>query len=141
MNYFRKLISPNPIFLQKGLGIVRIIVGSLIVYHGLEVFDTEIMNRYLTWEVFSGPNAVPLVYFGKSAELLGGILLLAGLFTRIGAALIMGTLFYVTFFVGGGKFWYEDQHPFLFVLFGLLFIFTGPGAWSFDGMIFKTSDK
>jgi uncharacterized membrane protein YphA (DoxX/SURF4 family) len=25
----------------------------------------------------------------------------------------------------------------MFVLFGLLFLFTGPGAWSIDALIFK----
>jgi putative oxidoreductase len=55
-----------------------------------------------------------------------------GWFTRIGAVLIIATLSYVTFFVGHGRFWYEDQHPFMFVLFGVLFFFTGPGSWSVD---------
>jgi putative oxidoreductase len=44
---------------------------------------------------------------------------------------------YITFIVGGGKFWYEDQHPFMFALFGLLFLFTGPGAFNLDEVIFK----
>jgi putative oxidoreductase len=60
-----------------------------------------------------------------------------GFLTRAGALIAMGTLSYVTFFVGHGRFWYEDQHPFMFVLFGLMFIFTGPGAWSVDALIFK----
>jgi putative oxidoreductase len=77
------------------------------------------------------------VYAGKSAELLSGIFLFAGFFTRLGAVIVVGTFLYITFFVGHGKFWYEDQHPFMFVLFGLLFIFTGPGAYSLDGWIGK----
>jgi putative oxidoreductase len=38
--------------------------------------------------------------------------------------------------VGHGKVWYDDQNPFLFVLLGLIFIFTGPGNWSIDGLLF-----
>ncbi len=78
-----------------------------------------------------------MVYVGKSSELIAGVSLLFGLFTRLGSLLTIGTLSYITFFVGNGKFWYEDQHPFMFVLFGLLFLFTGPGAWSIDALIFK----
>jgi uncharacterized membrane protein YphA (DoxX/SURF4 family) len=44
---------------------------------------------------------------------------------------------YITFIVGHGKIWYEDQYPFLFVLLGLVFIFTGPGKFSVDYFIVK----
>jgi len=134
MNSF---FSSTPIALTQGIALVRIIVGALIVYHGQEVFNPELMNGYMTWDTFDKSNARLLVYLGKSSELIAGITLLLGLFTRIGALITVGTLSYITFFIGHGKFWYEDQHPFMFVLFGLLFLFTGPGAWSMDALIFK----
>ena len=134
MNSF---FSSTPIALPQGIGLVRIIVGALIVYHGQEVFNPELMNEYMSWDTFDKSNARLLVYLGKSSELIAGISLLLGLFTRIGAIITIGTLSYITFFIGNGKFWYEDQHPFMFVLFGLLFLFTGPGAWSMDALIFN----
>jgi len=134
MNNF---FSASPIWQNKGLAIVRIIIGAFMIYHGQEVFNPELMQGYMEWDTFKGPGAKLMVYAGKSSELIAGISLFLGLFTRLGAMLAMGTLSYVTFFVGHGKFWFEDQHPFMFVLFGLLFIFTGPGAWSIDGLIFK----
>jgi len=134
MNSF---FSSTPIALTQGIALVRIIVGALIVYHGQEVFNPELMNGYMTWDTFDKSNARLLVYLGKSSELIAGIFLLLGLFTRIGALITIGTLSYITFFIGHGRFWYEDQHPFMFVLFGLLFLFTGPGAWSIDALIFK----
>ncbi|HNV29480.1 MAG TPA: DoxX family protein [Cyclobacteriaceae bacterium] len=134
MNSF---FSSTPIALTQGIALVRIIVGALIVYHGQEVFNPELMNGYMTWDTFDKSNARLLVYLGKSSELIAGFFLLLGLFTRIGALITIGTLSYITFFIGHGKFWYEDQHPFMFVLFGLLFLFTGPGAWSMDALIFK----
>jgi putative oxidoreductase len=132
-----RFFSASPIWLGQGLAIVRIIVGLFAIYHGMEIFNSEIIRGYLEWDAFKGPGGEFLVYMGKTAELTSGILIFLGLFTRIGGLLIMGTLSYVTFIVGHGKFWYEDQHPFMFVLFGLLFIFTGPGAWSMDSLIFK----
>jgi putative oxidoreductase len=132
-----RFFSSSPIFPDKGLALVRIIIGAFLIYHGLEVFDAEIMKGYMGWETFKGPAATVMVYAGKLAELIAGILIFFGFFTRIGSILTLGTFLYITFFVGHGKFWYEDQHPFLFLLFGLLFLFTGPGAWSLDALIFK----
>ncbi len=132
-----KFFSPSPIAIGQGIAWVRIIVGALMAYHGQEVFNAQLMNEYSTWDTFDKSNALLLVYVGKSSELIAGISLMLGLFTRVGALITIGTLSYITFFIGNGKFWYEDQHPFMFVIFGLLFLFTGPGAWSLDSLIFK----
>lgn len=124
---------PAPYWQNRVFSGVRIVVGLLLVYHGLEIFDREIMEKYFSWEVFQGTAGKPLVYAGKAAELLSGILLTLGWWTRLGAVLCIGTMSFITFIVGHGKFWYEDQHPFLLVLFGVLFFFMGPGVWSVDG--------
>jgi len=138
MNHF---FSSSPFRLNKVVALLRIAVGAMTVYHGQEVFDAEIMSSYLGWDVFQFPGAKLMVYGGKSAELAGGLFLLLGLFTRVGAILIIGTLSFVTFFVGHGRFWYEDQHPFMFVLFGILFLFSGPGAWSVDGLFTRGTHR
>jgi len=64
---------------------------------------------------------------GKAAELISGILFVLGLFTRIACLLIIGVMCYITFFLGKGIIWYDDQHPFLFILLALVFFFTGAG--------------
>ena len=138
MNTF---FSDAPLAFAQGVAIVRIIIGAMLIYHGQEVFNSEIMNGYLQWETFKSPGSKFMVYAGKSSELIAGLSLFFGLLTRLGALLAMGTLSYVTFFVGHGKFWYEDQHPFMFVMFGLIFLFTGPGAWSVDALIFNGKRK
>lgn len=95
------------------------------------------MQEYAKWESFKEMNGIVMVYLGKGAELVAGILLLLGLLTRFGALICIFTFLYIVFFIGGGKFWYQDQHPFMFALFGLLYFFTGAGAWSIDGILFK----
>jgi putative oxidoreductase len=134
----KKLFSSTPIYPDKALAIIRIVVGLLMAYHGLEIFDRETMQSYLTWENFNGGTGEFLVYLGKASEFISGVLLTLGLFTRLGGLIAAGTLAYITFFVGHGRFWYEDQHPFMFVLFGVLFFFTGPGAWSLDKWLNRT---
>ncbi|MDH4089209.1 MAG: DoxX family protein [Cyclobacteriaceae bacterium] len=132
----KTLFSVSPIWQNEAMGVIRIVLGLLIIYHGQEVFNESLMKEYLAWDTFKGPNGEMMLYFGKSSELIAGIFLLLGLFTRIGALLIIGTLLFVTFFVGSGRFWYEDQHPFMFVILGLVYFFNGPGAWSLDKLIF-----
>ncbi|MBP9927475.1 MAG: DoxX family protein [Cyclobacteriaceae bacterium] len=133
----KKFFDPTPILPDKILGAIRILLGLLTVYHGLEVFQAELMNEYASWTPFQGSYGNLMVYMGKSTELLAGLLLTAGAFTRIGALLLIGALSYITFFVGQGRFWYEDQHPFMFVLLGVIYLFYGPGAWSVDGWLAK----
>ncbi|MDX2070057.1 MAG: DoxX family protein [Haliscomenobacter sp.] len=132
----QSFFSASPIYLDTILAILRITLGLLLIYHGYEVFDAKLMQGYLEWENFKGPSGTWLVYLGKGSEFVAGILLTLGLFTRVGALICMGTLAYITFFIGHGKFWYEDQHPFMFVMFGVLFLFAGGGKWSLDGILF-----
>ncbi len=116
-----------------GLAIIRIITGLLMAYHGLEILESTKMQDYASWDsVKSLPFPAFWVYLGKGSELVGGILLAIGFMTRPAAILIAGTMLFITFKIGGGKFWYEAQHPFLFVLLALVFFFTGPGKWSVD---------
>ena len=120
-----------------GIAFVRIITGAFLIYHGWEVFDAATMQQYVQGDMFKA-SAHPLLmpYLGKSSELAAGILLTLGLFTRIACVIIIGTFIYITFFIGSGKFWYDDQHPFMFVLMGLVFFFTGPGSASIDTVLF-----
>jgi putative oxidoreductase len=129
--------SPSPIFLNTAIAIVRIVIGLLLIYHGIEIFTPATMNGYLEWDMFKGPYGKFLVYLGKGSEFVTGILFLLGLLTRVSALVIIGNFCYITFFVGEGRFWYQEQHPFMFALFGILFLFTGPGAWSMDKILFS----
>ena len=136
MNIF---LSSSPVWLTAGLTIVRLAVGAFLIYHGLEIFDETIVDRYLGWDHFKTPSGKFLVYSGKLGELIAGILFVLGLFTRVACLLIIGVMGYIAFIIGKGIIWYDDQHPFLFILIALLFFFTGPGNLSLDKMIFKKS--
>lgn len=136
-----KFFLPKPVAPKRTIAIIRIILGLLLIYHGLEVFRPEIMDGYIQWDQFKGSMASVKVYAGKSAELVAGILILFGFLTRVGALLVIGTFLFITFFVGEGRFWYEEQHPFMFALFGVLFLFVGPGAWSLDAVAFKRREE
>ncbi|QDK79092.1 DoxX family protein [Spirosoma sp. KCTC 42546] len=132
----KKFFSTEGILQESGLTLIRLIVGLFLVYHGWEVFDATKMNEYAAWDNFKQDfSPTFMVYLGKGSELVAGLLLTTGLLTRLSCLLIIGTMLYITFFVGHGKFWYEDQHPFLFVLLAMVFFFTGPGKWSLDALL------
>lgn len=133
----KKLFSASPLWTEPGLAFVRIVVGIFMILHGAEAFNEATMKSYLTW--MSSP--LYMIYIGKIAELVAGILLTIGLFTRLASIILIGTMLYVSLFVGKGRVWYEDQHPFMFVLLGLVFFFLGSGRFSMDRFIFKRSDK
>ncbi|MDN3657735.1 DoxX family protein [Ferruginibacter paludis] len=138
----KSLFSPIPSNTKSIIAVLRIIIGAMMIYHGAEVFNPVQMKEYAQWDMFKNSGSPALMpYIGKSAEFLCGLLLLLGLFTRISALMLIISMAYITFKIGHGKFWYEDQHPFMFVLFGLLFFFTGPGKWSLDHVLFKPKAK
>ena len=128
----------SPLRPQSALALIRIIVGLFLIFHGLEVFDYEKLKSYTTWDVFKEYSyPVLMVGLGKGSEFVTGIMLTIGLHTRIASVIIAITFLYITFFVGKGKFWYEDQHPFLFVLLAMVFFFIGPGKYSMDHLLFN----
>ena len=132
------ILSPAPLFQKEGIAFLRITVGLVMVYHGVEVFDSKLIEGYAKWDSFKSlPNPLLMAYVGKSAELVSGILLTIGFLTRPAAILLMFTMLFVTFFIGHGKFWYDDQHPFMLALMALVFIFCGPGKWSLDQLFFS----
>lgn len=133
----KRFLSSSPLWQNQGIAFIRLIVGFFMIYHGWEVFSAEKMNGYLGWDQFKNISAGKfLVYLGKATELVGGIFLFIGLFTRLACVILIITMLYIAFVVSHGKIWYEDQHPFLFVLLGLVFIFTGPGSMSLDRVLF-----
>lgn len=131
----KKILSSGPIWQSAGLFLIRLVFAFFLIWHGIEIFDEKLMKGYTEWDTFKSSDWLP--YLGKVAELVSGVLLLFGFLTRLSCLICIGTFSYITFFVGSGKFWYEDQHPFMFILLALVFIFTGPGAFSLDAVFFK----
>jgi uncharacterized membrane protein YphA (DoxX/SURF4 family) len=121
------------IWFEPGIALIRIITGSMMIYHGFEIFDNNLMLDYskrLTELHF--PNPPLMAYLGKGAELVAGICITLGLFTRLAVWPMNITMLLIAFGMGQGNVFYGDQHPFLFVLIGLFFFFNGPGKYSLD---------
>jgi len=137
-----RLFSSGPLWQKNGLAFLRIITGLLMAYHGMEVFQPEVIKGYTEWDSIKDlPSPIYAVYVGKGLELVSGIFLALGLFTRVAALLMFADMIFICFKVGNGKFYYEDQHPFIFALLALVFFFTGPVKFAIDNLIFKNRKK
>lgn len=136
------LFSPESLWQKNGLLLLRVVTGLLMAYHGQEVFKPDVIKGYTEWDVIKKlPAPLFMVYLGKGLELVTGICLTIGLFTRISALFMFINMIFICFKVGGGKFYYQDQHPFLFALLALVFFFTGPVKWGLDLVLFKQRKK
>ena len=134
MNWFR---NPKKLW-EDGYSIIRIFIGITLVYHGKEVFDAKLMADYGKWLTdLHFPFPYLMAYLGKGSEFVGGIFLALGLFTRVSTITLAITFVSIAFFMGHGKIFMEDQHPFMYVLFSLIFLFLGPGKISLDDYFWK----
>lgn len=97
------------------------------------MFNGEDMKGMGQWLADEGyPMPLIFAYAGKVSELLGGLLMIGGLYTRLAGATLFVTFMMITFTLGHGLIFTEDQHPFMFGLFALHYLFAGPGEWSLD---------
>ena len=116
------------------LSILRIIVALLFLEHGLQ--------KYFGFPS-AGPPMTSLLYVQGAIEIVGGILLLVGAYTRVVAFILAGDMaaayfmahFPRSFFpaLNGG----DAAVLFCFVFFYLFF--AGGGSWSVDRAALKQS--
>ncbi len=122
--------------------IIRIITGALLIYHGREVCMPEQMKGYSQWlGDLHYPIPVLFAYAGKGVELIGGISLLLGLWVRYCMVPLVATLLLITFTMGNGKIFTDDQHPFVLGLLSAVFGITGAGIWSIDTYLAKKKQR
>lgn len=127
---------------DKGVLIVRVMTGFIILKYGLELFDNDKIIGYTQWLTDTNfPMPKIMTYVGKTTELIGGLLLILGLFARIVSIPLIINMIVVTFYLGEGKILTADQHPFLFILLFLIFLSVGGGKWSLDYLIFNRAKQ
>jgi putative oxidoreductase len=115
----------------RALSVLRIIAGLLIIQHG--------MGKILGFPVYPAyANVQPMSMIGAAGiiELIGGVLLILGLFTRLTAFILCGELAFA-YFIGHAP---KGFHPLinggtLAALYCFTFLYlasAGGGPWSVD---------
>jgi uncharacterized membrane protein YphA (DoxX/SURF4 family) len=84
------------------------------------------------------PFPILMAFLAKGSELLGGILLCLGLFTRAAAALVAFTMFVATVTANlGENFNIDGGFTISYFLFALIIFIRGGGKFSLDQLIFR----
>ena len=117
-----------------GITVVRIMTGLLFAVHGYQKFARGLgeMSAYFT--KISIPFSGLMAPFIASLELIGGILLILGLFTRVVGALfaveMLVTTVWVKLALGAG--WNASDLDRMLLVACILFVLAGPGVAALD---------
>lgn len=133
MKILKMLTNPNPWSIDWIL-IARVVVGGYFIMHGKGLFNAEAMQgftKYLDNDLhFPMPSL--MAYLRTGAELFGGIMLVLGIFTRLGAFLIMFTMLVATFTAAKGDLLGDGEITFVYTIFCLTIMMIGAGKYSLD---------
>jgi putative oxidoreductase len=114
------------------LSVLRIITGLLFLEHGT--------GKYLGFpHLEKVPDPMSMSGVGGMLELVGGALIVLGLFTRPVAFLLSGEMAVAYFYAHAPRSFYPLQNmgepAILFCFVFLYLFFAGPGPWSLDAMM------
>lgn len=113
------------------LSIVRIMVALLLLQHGLSKFFAFPM-------AMKAPALFSLYWFAGALELVFGVLLLIGLWSRLAAFILSGELAFAYFIGHAPRGFYPltngGEAAVLFCFIFLYLAFAGPGPLSLDAM-------
>jgi putative oxidoreductase len=112
------------------LSILRIITGLLFLQHGLQ--------KYFAFPS-PGPHMRPLLYAQGIIEIVGGVLMAGGLYTRIVAFILAGDMACAYFMAHFPRSFYPAVNggdAAVLYCFAFLYIFfAGGGPWSLDRIV------
>lgn len=131
MNFFEKL---KPLALL----LLRVALGIIFIYHGYPKLFTRAEQAAQLFAQIGFPAY--LSSLAGVVELFGGLLLIAGLFTRVAALLLAGQMAVAIWAVHLGKGLLavnEYEFPLALAVGAFTLVTTGAGVVSFDRLIFR----
>ena len=134
------LLRGKPTYINFGILVLRLGLGMSMAYHGYLKFLSGAAGLYKVGAML-GALGLPgyFEFFGAMAaicEFLGGILVVFGLFTRLGAFLLAGVLFTATILHLDAVFFSWD-YPSQMAFAALAIFFMGGGRYSIDHSLFR----
>lgn len=122
--------------------ILRIWLGYMMMKNGRYFFQLfysqEYRNFFVGWfgKTLHFPFPLLMAYLAKGAEFFGGLLVLSGLYTRVGASLIAFTMLVATLTANIGKNWDVDGTITVsFCLFAVILIYWGAGKYALNNVL------
>lgn len=135
------LFKSKPDYINFGLLFYRFALGISMFYHGYLKYVSGEQGLYKVGAMLSVlgvPSGFEVILgtIASYAEMVGGILIIIGLFTRIGSLLIIGTLTVATILNLNGNFFSWD-YPSQMGFGAIMLFFAGAGRYSLDKALFK----
>lgn len=119
----------------QALALLRIVTAYLFIQHGTaKLFGVPYQSMFDGLELFS------LMGLAGVLEVGGGVLIALGLFTRSTAFVLSGMMAVAYFMAHATQgnvlapMLNQGELAVLYTFVFLAFVFTGPGAWSLDGL-------
>lgn len=133
-----RLLSSRPFSTDAGLLIVRLALAVFMLAHGYPKLAhfAERMDKFSDPYGIGSPTSLALAVF---AEFFCSILLGLGLFTRLALIPLIITMGTVVFIVHAGDPFGDREKALLYLLPYLGLFFTGPGKYSVDGLMKRTT--
>jgi uncharacterized membrane protein YphA (DoxX/SURF4 family) len=141
MNYIQRLEHWGDMHRPVWMDFIRIALGVLLFWKGVEFADN--MNRLMSLMAnlpFGNFMMVILAHYVLFAHILGGVLLMTGLLTRV-ACLIQIPILLVALFVNIFNQFSELSLSLLVLVLLIYFMIIGSGRWSLDWFINKEYEK
>lgn len=134
----QEMIRPMPLtttldrYTPYALAALRIVAALIFMEHG-----TQKLFGFPAPPANGQPPILSLLGIGAIMELVGGLLILVGAFTRPVAFLLAGEMAVAYWMFHAPRSFYPvlngGDAAILYCFVFLLLVFTGPGAWSVDG--------
>lgn len=119
-----------------GIFLLRACTGALLIPHGYDKMDKFNEMAAMMADPFhiGSSTSLVLVIF---AELFCSILVVIGLFTRLACIPLIINMAVAVFYAHKGLVFGEGEHAALYLVIFAALLFTGPGKFSLDRMIWK----
>ena len=119
-----------------GMFVLRVVTGLLLVSHGYSklIQFSSLRYKFMNFLHLGSTVSLSLIIF---AELLCGIFLILGLFTRFACIPIIIGMGVVVFMASHGHIFAEGERGAFYLAASIAILFCGPGKISVDGMIGK----
>ncbi|MBA2661558.1 MAG: DoxX family protein [Bradymonadaceae bacterium] len=120
-----------------GLLIMRVWIGGVMfLKHGWPKLSS-FSERMDTFADPLGVGSTASLVMTISAEVGCALLVVVGLGTRLASAPLLFAMLVAAFIVHGNDPWQKQEFALLFGMTFLMLIFTGPGKFSLDHIVFK----
>lgn len=123
----------NELFLNLGLLVLRVLCGAGVAYHGFQKIFGGMMDKFASGVGAMGfPVPTAFAWAAALSEFGGGLLLILGLQTRVGAFLVFAVMSVAAFIAQKADAFQMKELALAYWAMSGAILLTGPGRFSLD---------